>query len=80
MSIGMITPSVVRAVLKQGYTPQKQKSGHHFIYLDNYVIQRQMNNQGSMRNKLKRIHIQRVTCLKYKSKQQVNIAKQKLFD
>ncbi len=58
---GMITPSVVRTVWKQRYTPQKQKSGHHFIYLEDYVIQRQMNNnQGSMRNKLKRINIRRV--------------------
>ncbi len=59
-SIGMITPSVVRTVWKQKYTLQKQKSGHLFIYLENYVILRQMNNQGSIRNKLKRIDIQRV--------------------
>ncbi len=25
--------------------PANQKSGHHFIYLDNYNIQRQMNKQ-----------------------------------
>jgi hypothetical protein len=56
----MITPSVVRTVWKQRYTPQKQKSGHHFIYLEDYVIQRQMNNQGSMQDKLKRINIRRV--------------------
>ena len=24
----------------------KQKSGHHFIYLESYVIQRQMNKQS----------------------------------
>ena len=36
----MITLSVVRTVWKQRYTPQKQKSGHHIIYLENYVIQR----------------------------------------
>ncbi len=28
------------------YTPQKQNSGHHFIYLDNYNIQRRMNKQS----------------------------------
>jgi len=45
-SKGMITPSVVRTVWKQRYTPQKQNSGHHFIYLDEYDIQRQMNKQS----------------------------------
>ncbi len=42
----MITPSVVRTVWKQRYTPQKQTSGHHFIYQEDYVIQRQMNKQS----------------------------------
>jgi hypothetical protein len=42
----MITPSVVRTVWKQRYTPQKHKSGHHFIYLEDYDIQRQMNTQS----------------------------------
>jgi hypothetical protein len=42
---GMITPSVVRTVWKQRYTPQKKISGHHFIYLEDYNIQRQMNKQ-----------------------------------
>ncbi len=42
----MITPSVVRTVWKQRYTPQKQKSGHYFIYLEYYVIQRQINKQS----------------------------------
>ncbi len=28
------------------YTPQKQNSGHHFIYLDDYNIQRWMNKQS----------------------------------
>jgi hypothetical protein len=37
----------------------KQKSWHHFIFLEKYAIQRQMNNQGSMWNKLKRTNIQR---------------------
>jgi hypothetical protein len=45
-SKGMITPSVVRAVWKQRYTLQKQNSGHHFIYLEDYAIQRQMNKQS----------------------------------
>jgi hypothetical protein len=45
-SKGMITTSVVRTVWKQRYTPQKQKSGHHFIYLEDYVIQRRMNKQS----------------------------------
>ena len=45
-SKGMITPSVVRTVWKQRYTLQKQKPGHHFIYLDDYNIQRRMNKQS----------------------------------
>jgi hypothetical protein len=45
-SKGMITPSLVRTVWKQRYTPQKQKSGHHSIYLEDYIIQRQMNKQS----------------------------------
>jgi hypothetical protein len=43
---GMITPSVVRTVWKQMYTLQKQDSEHHFIYLEDYDIQRQMNKQS----------------------------------
>jgi hypothetical protein len=42
----MITPSVVRTVRKQRYTPQKQNSEPHFIYLEDYIIQRQMNKQS----------------------------------
>ncbi len=42
----MITPSVVTTVWIQRYTLQKQKSGHHFIYLDDYNIQRRMNKQS----------------------------------
>jgi hypothetical protein len=41
----MITPSVVRTVWKHRYTPQKQNSRHHFIYLEDYDIQRQMSKQ-----------------------------------
>ena len=57
----MITLSVVRTVWKQRYTPQKQKSGHHFTYLEDYVIQRQMNKQsGFNAEQILRINIQRV--------------------
>jgi hypothetical protein len=42
----MITHSVVRTVWKQRYTPQKQNSGYHFIYLEDYNNQRQMNIQS----------------------------------
>ncbi len=42
----MITPSVVRTVWKQKYTPQNKKSEHHFTYLDNCIIQRRMNKQS----------------------------------
>ncbi len=42
----MITHSVVRTVWKQRYTPQNKKSGHHFSYLDDYIIQKQMNKQS----------------------------------
>jgi hypothetical protein len=42
----MITPSVVRTVWKQRYTPQKPNSGHQFIYLEDYNIQRRMNQQS----------------------------------
>jgi hypothetical protein len=45
-SKGMITPSVVRTVWTQRFNPQKQKSGHHFIYLEDYVIQRRMKEQS----------------------------------
>ncbi len=45
----MITNSVTRTVWKQRYAPPKQKqSGHHFIYLEDYVIQRRMNNQSGL--------------------------------
>ncbi len=42
----MITPSVVRTVWKQRYTPQKQNSGYHFTCLEDYDIQRRMNKQS----------------------------------
>jgi hypothetical protein len=42
----MITNSVVRNVWEQRYTPQKQNTGYHFIYLEDYDIQRRMNKQS----------------------------------
>jgi hypothetical protein len=45
-SKGMITPSAVTTVWIQRCTLQKQNSGHHFIYLDDYNIQRRMNKQS----------------------------------
>ncbi len=42
----MITPSVVRTVWKQRYNPQKEYSGHNFIYLEDYDIQRRMNKHS----------------------------------
>ena len=42
----MITPSVVRTVWKLRYTLQKLNSWYHFIFLDDYNIQRQMNKQS----------------------------------
>ncbi len=42
----MITNLVVRTVWKQRYTLQKQNSGYHIIYLEDYHIQRQMNKQS----------------------------------
>ena len=41
----MIIHSVVRLYGIKG-TLRKSKSGHHFIYLDDYNIQRQMNKQS----------------------------------
>ncbi len=42
----MITNSVVRTVWKQRYTLQKQNSGCHFIYVEDYNIQRQMSKHS----------------------------------
>ena len=47
----MITNSVVRIVWKQRYTPQKHNSGYHFIYLEDYDIQRRMNKQSGFNAK-----------------------------
>ena len=35
-----------KTVWNQRYTPQIKKSGHHFIYLDDYNIQIRMNKQS----------------------------------
>jgi hypothetical protein len=57
----VITPSVVRTVWKQRYTQQKQKSGHNLIYLEDYVIQKQMNKQsGFNAEQIIRVNIRRV--------------------
>ncbi len=66
----MITPSVVRTVWKQRYTPQKQKSGHHLTYLDDYIIQRRMNKQsGFNAGQIDKDKYQESkNCLKIKSK------------
>ncbi len=66
----MITPSVVRTVWKQRYTLQKQISGHHFIYLEDYVIQRRMNKQsGFNAEQIKKDkYPESKNCLKIKSK------------
>ncbi len=41
----MITHSVVNCMELKVH-PANQKSGHHFIYLDDYNIQRRMNKQS----------------------------------
>jgi hypothetical protein len=42
----MITPSVVKLYGDKGTLRKNNKSGHYFIYLEDYVIQRQLNNQS----------------------------------
>ncbi len=66
----MITPSVVRTVWKQRYTLQNKKSGHHFTYLDGYIIQRQMNKQSGFNAEQidKDKYPESKNCLKTKSK------------
>jgi hypothetical protein len=32
--------------MEKRYTPQNKKSGHRFIYLEDYIIQRGMNKQS----------------------------------
>jgi hypothetical protein len=80
----MITPSVVKTVWKQRYTPQKQKSGHHFTYLDNYIIQKRMNKQSGFNAEQidKDKYLESKNRLKIKSKitSQHNKTKQIPFD
>ncbi len=56
--------------MEKRYTPQKQNSGHHFIYLENYNIQRQMNKQsGFNAEQIKKDNNpESKNCLKIKSK------------
>ncbi len=69
-------------VWNQRYTPQIKKSGHHFIYLDDYNIQRQMNKQSGFNaeqiNKDK--NPESKNHLKINLKQQVTTTKQKPLD
>ncbi len=76
----MITASVVRPVWKQRYTPQNKKSGHHFIYLEDYIIQRQMNKQSGFNAEQieKDKHPESKNHLKIKS--EITSSKQKPFD
>ncbi len=77
----MITPSVIRTVWKQRYTLPK-KTGHHFIYLEDYVIQRQMNKQSGFNAEQieKDKYPESKTVRRINLKNQVNTAKQKPFD
>ncbi len=42
----MITSSVVKLYENKGTLRKNKKSGHHFIYLEDYVIQIRMNKQS----------------------------------
>ena len=66
----MITPSVVRTVWKQRYTPQIKKSGHQFIYLDDNNIQKRMNKQSGFNAEQieKDKYPESKNCLRIKSK------------
>ncbi len=59
-----------KTVWKQRYTPQKQKTGRHFTYLNNYIIQRQMNKQSGLNVEQidKDKYPESKNCLKIKSK------------
>ncbi len=67
--------------MEKRYTPQKQNSGHHFIYLEDYNIQRQMNKQsGFNAEQIEKDNYRRVIFLKIKSKMMSYHSKQKLSD
>jgi hypothetical protein len=57
-------------VWNQRYTPQIKKSGHDFIYLDDYNLQRQMNKQSGFNAGQidKDKNLESKNCLKIKSK------------
>ena len=68
----------------KGTLRKNKKSGHHLIYLEEYVIQRQMNKQsGFNAEQIKKDkYVESKNHLKIKSKitSQHNKTKQKLFD
>jgi hypothetical protein len=74
----MITNSVVRTVWKQRYTPKKQNSGYHFMYLEDYDIQRRMNKQSGFNAEQieKDNYPESKTVWRLNLKWQVNTAKQ----
>ncbi len=70
-SKGMITPSVVKTVWKQKvHSAKTKKYRHHFIYLEDYVIQRQMNKQSGFNAEQieKDKYLESKNCLKIKFK------------
>jgi hypothetical protein len=71
-------------VWNQRYTPQIKKSGHHFIYLGNYNIQRRMNKQSGFNaeqiNKDKNPESKNHLKIKSKITSHHNKTKQKPFD
>ncbi len=64
------------------YTPQKQNSGHHFIYLEDYDIQRWMNKQSGFNAEQieKDNYPESKAVWRLNLKCQVNTAKQKPSD
>ena len=73
----MITHSVVRLYGIKGTLRKSKKIGHHFIYLDNYNIQRQMNKQSGLNVEqiIKDKNPESKNCLKIKSKKRVTTTK-----
>ncbi len=67
---------------KKRYTLQKQKSGHHFIYLEDNVIQRQMNKKSGFNAEQneKDHYLESKTIWRLSQKWRVNTAKQKPSD
>ncbi len=77
----MITHSVVNCMESKVH-PANQKSGHHFIYLDNCNIQKRMNKQsGFNAGQIKKDkNPEGKNRLKIKSKIRVTTTKQKPLD